>query len=216
MDIAELVLIGYKDSPLMRNRNMWAIPALTTNEIGSIEEQLKIAGLWSILLFRRADKMVLRGLEQNWSMFNTALGENAHIITLLDIKRIDDKVSLSFPKNYEAKVGEFCNELGVRLDELPALVLLNGQSEQFKGTPYWSFHRASLKEGSDALVHLVSDMQEATRHPPYSARNMEEWLQHATDQLLRSTSGREARGVMLKNSGLIISALKKIFGHPYL
>ena len=100
------------------------------------------------------------------------------------------------------------------MDELPALVILNGRSEQFKGIPYWSFHRANLKEGSEALVRLVSDMQIATRNPPSSARSMEEWLQHATDQLMRSAAGREARGIALQNSGLIISALKNIFGHP--
>ena len=71
---------------------MWAIPALTTNDIGSIEEQLKIAGLWSVLLFRRADEKVLRGLEQNWSVFNTALGDKAHVVTLRGIKRTGDRV----------------------------------------------------------------------------------------------------------------------------
>jgi hypothetical protein len=125
---------------------MWALPALTTNDVENIDEQLNIGGLWSVLLFRRADKEILKGLEQNWSAFNTALGKNAHVITLLDIKRNGDRVSLKFPDSYEDSVGEFCNKLPVGLDELPALVLLNGRSEQFDGVPYWSFQKGGTRE----------------------------------------------------------------------
>jgi hypothetical protein len=190
---------------------MWAQPALTTNDLKNIDKKLKEGGFWSVLLFRRADKQILMGLEQNWSAFNTALGENAHIITLLDMENTGDRVSLKFPDSYESSVGEFCNKLKIRLDELPALVLLNGHSEQFVEVPYWSLQKGGMKENSAALVSLVGDMQSATETPPPSDEAAKTvWLQQATTQLIRSASGREMKWIIQKNSKFLVSALKAL------
>ena len=191
---------------------MWALPALTTNEAADIDQQLGVGGLWSLLLFRKEDAAVLCGLERNWAAFDAALGKNAHIITLLDISRRNDRVSLRFPGDYESAVGNFCNCLEVPLDELPALVLLNGRSEQFDGTPYWSFQRGDLKESSDALIRLVGDMQRATRtSPSLDEPAKAEWLTQATKRLLTSASGREMRGLIMKNPSVVVSLLKVLF-----
>jgi hypothetical protein len=128
------------------------------------------------------------------------------------MSRNNDRVSLRFPENYESAVGDFCNHLEVPLDELPALVLLNGRSEQFNGTPYWSLHRGNLKESSDALVRLVGDMQRATRiSPSLDEPAKTEWLTQATNRLLTSVSGREMRGLIMENPRVVVSLLKVLF-----
>lgn len=191
---------------------MWDLSGLPVADARSIEYQLGQGGLWSVLLFRYADEKIRAGLEQNWQLFHTSLGSNAHVITLLNVKQSGTKASLKFPEDYESAVGGFCNSLKVPIDKLPALVLLNGKQGEDGKPPYWSLRRATLKEGSDALVSLIADMQTATDHgpPPQDEPLRTQWLEKATERLLWSASGKQFISMAVANPEVLRSALKRL------
>lgn len=192
---------------------MWALPDLESVKSSNIDNLVSSGGLWSMLLFDRADESILKGLEQNWWTFSEAIGPNAHIITLLEIKEDRDRVSLNFPSNYEKLVGVFCRELSIRIDSLPVLISLNVCSPKDGKPIYWSLARNSQREGSDALRQLVSDIQQATdnlRHQ--SLDGQAEWLDLAAKNISRYQMGATFQKIVVANTDTIIAALKKLIG----
>jgi hypothetical protein len=189
---------------------MWSLPTLDTLDASYLEDHLA-RGLWGLLLFRRMDETIRSGLERNWDIFNNALGPNAHVITLAKTTPQPPHVSLRFPENYEAAVGRCCGELGIRLDQLPALVLINGKANEYEGTPYWSLSGRTSQEASDNLVALVSDMMEGTRTaPPLLEPERTQWLEHATDCIVRNSSGRQVCNFIAKHQKILIAVVQRL------
>lgn len=139
---------------------MWALPTLSLLNADNLIRQFDERNLWCLLLFPKADKKIADGLKANWDRFSSALGPNAHVITLLDSESPNSGKGLSFPSNYEASVGHLCRELKIRIDELPVLFLLNASDS--RGPPYWSLRRADVAQGGKALETLVADICAAT------------------------------------------------------
>jgi hypothetical protein len=138
---------------------MWALPTLSVLDVENLQHQLDDNALWCLLLFPKADKAILRGLQQNWDRFSMALGYSVHVITLLESNNPNSAEGLKFPKNYETSVGKFCSALRIRLDALPALFLINATDN--RGSPYWPLGR-NPQVGAQALEQLVSDLCDAT------------------------------------------------------
>lgn len=144
---------------------MWSLPSLKPENVDQIDGFLETDSIWAVLLFPRADRNVLRALEENWSLFSEALGPQAHVITLLEQKETKTGIKLAFPKNYGNLVGNFCKTLGIPIDEMPALVLINSAGGPANNPPYWSF-AGDPENGSKMLMSIVSDMQFATFNAP--------------------------------------------------
>ena len=158
---------------------MWALPSLSALHPDHIIGDLDSRSLWCLLLFPKADKSILRALDHNWDLFDKALGRNAHVITLLEREEAGPTPRLKFPQDYEKSVGEFCNRLEIRHDELPALILLNAVNES-QQAPYWHFVNSPM--GSEELKRIIADVCEATFGIDHSL-DPTAWRKAATSKL---------------------------------
>ena len=186
---------------------MWALPTLSKLDTEKLPGWTDERSLWCLLLFPRAEKLILEGLKQNWDRFSYALGHNAHVITLLDSASPKSGNSLRFPPEYEAQVGKFCHDLRVRLDHLPALFLLNASDG--RGEPYWSLKRESAHLGSAALETLVSDVCAATFDLP-SYLEPPAWRNAAAKKLLDARSTRETVAFLKTHKGELIAITQRL------
>ncbi len=168
---------------------MWALPDLTNPDAENLPGWLDGNSLWCLLLFPRAEKSILEGLTENWDRFSMALGSKAHVITLLDGEGPNSGQGLRFPKNYDAQVGRFCNDLHIRLDHLPAVILLNASDG--RGAPYWSLRRESIRLGSAALESLTSDICASTFNLPQGP-DPAAWRTAAARRMFDSRSAQDA------------------------
>lgn len=188
---------------------MWALAGLTTIHPDNIETSLGMGGLWSLLLFRVDDEAMRSRLQHDWSLVSSALGYYAHIITL--VNRDERTGAVSLPRGYESAIGQYCNQFGVPVDQLPCLVILNGWSDSHLGIPYLPLNETVAKMGPKALLTVVGDLQRATlTSPPDDEAAKKEWLGRATNLLLRTATGRQIRWFITDNSQVILAAARLV------
>jgi hypothetical protein len=183
---------------------MWALPTFTPDEAGKLSGYFDDRSLWCLLLFPRAEIRIRDALEQNWDRFSHALGPYAHVITLLSSNPPHSGENLSFPADYEARVGKFCSQLELPLHELPALFLLNAQDG--RGPPYWSLRRENLQLSAEALEALIGDISAATHGLPREMTPLD-WRTAAAKKLLDQRSTREVKRFLHSYSGNITNCL---------
>lgn len=194
---------------------MWALPRLSDLDTEHLPDRLDDRRIWCLLLFPRAEVWILEGLRRNWERFSNALGDNVHVITLLDSGAPKSGKDLRFPANYEAQVGRFCHDLHIRLDELPAVFLLNASDG--RGAPYFSIRRDSAQQSAAVLETLVSDICSAS-YDVSDDLNASDWRTAVATKLLNKRSTREALGFLRAHRSELISMIQQliraVLGHP--
>ncbi len=140
---------------------MFALPGLNNLIVEKLPNLLDEPSLWCLFLFSREDKNILDKLACKWDLFSEKLGNQVHIITLLEVKKERYLgYRLRFPEGYDKQVGRFCEKLKVRLDELPAIILLNAADD--RGSNYWPLRGVFGHDVCSAFETLVSDICEVT------------------------------------------------------
>jgi hypothetical protein len=124
----------------------------------------------------------------------------------LEQKETKTGIKLAFPKDYESLVGNFCKTLGIPVDEMPALVLINSAEDPENNPPYWSF-AGDPESGSRMLMSIVGDMQFATFNAPMDLHGRQ-WREAVIKLMFKRSAGRFVKRVSKTHAGKIVSAVK--------
>lgn len=182
---------------------MWAVPTLDQMNENNLPGFMKKNNIWFLLLFQKSNTEIANKIREDWDLYHTALGIDNHLVTLLN----EDQ---TFPLEYDQKIGSFCKKLGVDVNKLPALVLIN-KTDDNGNIIYFPLGHAQSAFNEKIIPEMIGNICKSSRLVPADI-NEKEWDRLVIKNLKKSFAFISIKSFIVNNKKDLIDICVKLIG----